>query len=87
MIDIYLFYGLVAFYLIGAVFSVIFNKKDAICAYVPFLGASISALLGIIFSLSVIFGDTFSLSLSGESFLKFGFFVDSSLHSSFLSYP
>jgi hydrogenase-4 component B len=76
MIDNYLFFGLAAFYLIGAVSAVILNKKDAICAYVPFLSAAIAALLGIIFSVSLIFGNIFSLNISGGSFLKFGFFVD-----------
>ncbi|MCZ7401127.1 MAG: hydrogenase 4 subunit B [Candidatus Methanoperedens sp.] len=72
----YLFFGIIAFYLIGAVSAVILNKKDAICAYTSFISAAIAALLGIIFSISVIFGDTFSYNLSGGSYLKFGFFVD-----------
>jgi hydrogenase-4 component B len=40
------------------------------------MSAAIAALLGIIFSISVIFGDTFSYDLSSGSYLKFGFFVD-----------
>jgi len=40
------------------------------------MSAAIAALLGIIFSISVIFGDTFSFDLSGGSYQKFGFFVD-----------
>lgn len=76
MLDIYLFIGLVTFYLIGAFSSVIFNKKDRICSYISFLSAAAGSLLGVIFSLSVIFGDTFSLELSQGSYLKFGFFVD-----------
>jgi hydrogenase-4 component B len=40
------------------------------------MSAAIAALLGIIFSVSVIFGDTFSYDLSGGSYLKSGFFVD-----------
>jgi hydrogenase-4 component B len=40
------------------------------------MSAAIAALLGIIFSISVIFGDTFSFDLSSGSYLKFGFFVD-----------
>ncbi|MFA4956071.1 MAG: hydrogenase 4 subunit B [Candidatus Methanoperedens sp.] len=72
----YLFPGIIAFYLIGAASAVIFNKKDAICAYTSFTSAAIAALLGIIFSISVIFGDTFSFDLSTGSYLKFGFFID-----------
>ena len=40
------------------------------------MSAAIAALLGIIFSISVIFGDMFSYDLSRGSYLKFGFFVD-----------
>lgn len=76
MIDNYLFFGLIVFYLIGAASSVILNKKDRICAYVSFISAAIASLFGIVFSFSVIFGDTFTVALSGSSFLKFGFFVD-----------
>jgi len=71
----YLFFGIIAFYLIGAASAVILNKKDAICAYVSFLSAAMASLLGIIFSISIIFGDTFSYALSG-GYLKFGFFID-----------
>ncbi len=76
MIDNYLFFGLIVFYLIGAAPSVVLNKKDSICAYISFISAAIASLFGIIFSFSVIFGNTFILALSGSSFLKFGFFVD-----------
>jgi len=40
------------------------------------MSAAIAALMGIIFSILVIFGDTFSYDLSSGSYLKFGFFVD-----------
>jgi len=71
-----LFSGLIIFFLIGAILSILFNKKDRLSTYISFLCAAIASVFGIIFSLSVIFGETFSLSLSGPSFLKFGFFVD-----------
>ncbi len=71
-----LFYGLIIFFLIGAILSIVFNKKDRLSTYISFLSAAIASVFGIIFSLSVIFGETFSLSISGSSFLKFGFFVD-----------
>jgi hydrogenase-4 component B len=76
MLDIYLFLGLVTFYLIGSLSSIILYKKDRICSYISFLSAAGGSLLGVIFSLSVIFGDTFYLIFSQESYLKFGFFVD-----------
>ncbi len=76
MIDSYLFFGLFVFYLIGATSSVIFNKKDNLCSYISFISAAIASLFGIVFSFSVIFGETFTFALSGSSFLKFGFFVD-----------
>jgi hydrogenase-4 component B len=76
MIDTYLFSLLIVFYLIGAASAIIFNKKDGLSSYLSFLSAAISSIFGIIFSLFVIFGDTFSLSLSPSSFLNFGFFVD-----------
>lgn len=71
-----LFYGVIIFFLIGATLSIVFNKKDRLATYCSFLSASIASVFGIIFSLSVIFGEPFSLSISGSSFLKFGFFVD-----------
>ncbi|KPQ41411.1 MAG: Energy-conserving hydrogenase subunit echA [Candidatus Methanoperedens nitroreducens] len=67
---------MVAFYLIGAISSVILNKKDSICSYFSFFSAAAGALLGVIFSISVIFGETFYLALSQDSYLEFGFFVD-----------
>ncbi len=71
-----LFFGLSLFFLIGASLSIVFNKKDRLAAYCSFLSASIASVFGIIFSISVIFGENFSLSFSGSSFLNFGFFVD-----------
>ncbi|MCZ7357288.1 MAG: hydrogenase 4 subunit B [Candidatus Methanoperedens sp.] len=76
MLDKYLFLLLIIFYLIGATLSIIFNRKDRLSSYASFLSAAISSMLGIVFSFSVIFGDTFSFSLSGSSFLNFGFSVD-----------
>src|SRR3972149_4429530 len=71
-----LFSGLVISYLFGAVSSVIFNKNDRMSSYAAFISSSIASVSGIIFSLSVISGETFSFSLSGTSFLNFGFYVD-----------
>jgi formate hydrogenlyase subunit 3/multisubunit Na+/H+ antiporter MnhD subunit len=71
-----LFFGLIIVFLIGAMLSIVFNKKDRLAAYCSFLSTSIASIFGIIFSLSVIFGKPFSLSISGSSFLNFGFFVD-----------
>lgn len=71
-----LFSGLIIFFLIGAILSIIFNKKDRLATYCSFTSTAIASVFGIIFSLSVIFGENFSLSLSGSSFLDFGFFAD-----------
>jgi hydrogenase-4 component B len=71
-----LFFGIIAFYFVGAASAVVLNRKDRLCSYASFMSAAIAALLGIIFSISVIFGDTFSFDLSSGSYLKFGFFVD-----------
>jgi hydrogenase-4 component B len=71
-----LFFGIIAFYFVGAASAVVLNKKDRLCSYASFLSAAIAALLGIIFSITVIFGDAFSFDLSSGSYLKFGFFVD-----------
>lgn len=68
--------GLIIAYLIGAASSILFNKKDRLCAYAAFISASIASIFGIIFSLSVAFGDVFIFNLPGTSFLKFGFFID-----------
>jgi len=40
---------LVAFYLLGAVSALVFNKKDALCSYISFLSASAGALLDLSF--------------------------------------
>ena len=71
-----MFFGIIAFYLIGAASAIVLNKKDRLCSYATFMSAATAALLGIIFSILVIFGDTFSYDLSSGSYLKFGFFVD-----------
>lgn len=76
MINNSLFSGLIIFFLIGGILSIVFNKKDILATYCSFISASIASVFGIIFSLSVIFGENFSLSLSGSSFLNFGFFID-----------
>lgn len=76
MINNNLFSGLIIFFLIGGILSIVFNKKDILATYCSFISASIASVFGIIFSLSVIFGENFSLSLSGSSFLNFGFFID-----------
>ncbi len=76
MINNSLFYGVILFFLIGAILSIVFNKRDRLSTYISFMSAAIASVFGVIFSLSVIFGETFSLSISGSSFLNFGFFVD-----------
>jgi hydrogenase-4 component B len=76
MINNSLFSGLIIFFLIGGILSIVFNKKDRLATYCSFLSASIASVFGIIFSIYVIFRENFSLSLSGPSFLNFGFFID-----------
>ena len=76
MINNNLFSGLIIFFLVGGILSITFNKKDRFVTYCSFLSAAIASVFGIIFSISVIFGEPFSFSLSGSSFLNFGFFVD-----------
>ncbi len=72
----YLFPGAIIAYAIGAAASVVLNKKDRLCTCASFLSASVASVLGIAFSLSVIFGETFSFKQPNASFLNFGFFVD-----------
>ena len=72
----YFFLGSIALYLIGAISALIFNKKDRICTYASFLSASAASILGIIFSLSVLSGNTFNYMMHGSAFLSYGFFVD-----------
>ncbi len=74
--DNYLFPGMILFYLTGAVLSVLFNRNDRICSITSFLSAAIASIFGIIFSLSVILGETFILPISVSPLLNFGFFVD-----------
>jgi len=61
--------------LIGALLAVILTRKMPSAHMFLYWSCNCSSS-GFLFSISVIFGDTFSLRLSGESFLKFGFFVD-----------
>ncbi|MCZ7382579.1 MAG: hydrogenase 4 subunit B [Candidatus Methanoperedens sp.] len=76
MIETYLFFGLILFYLIGATSALIFNRNDRICTYTSFLSASMASVFGVIFSGSILLGNNFSLTLSGSPILNFGFFVD-----------
>jgi hydrogenase-4 component B len=72
----YLFLGLVVFYLIGAVLSVILNKSDRLSTYASFLSAGAASVFGIIFSFSVLSGGTFIFALPGTLFLNFSIFAD-----------
>jgi hydrogenase-4 component B len=72
----YFFLGMILFYLIGVAISVLFNRNDRICTITSFLSATIASIFGIIFSVSVIYGDTFILPISFSPLLNFGFFVD-----------
>ena len=72
----YLFLGIIAVYLIGAISALIFNKKNHLCTYTSFLSASIASILGIIFSFSVLFGNTFNYISQGSTLLSYGFYVD-----------
>ena len=74
--DYNLFSGLVIFYLIGAISSIIFNKKDRLSSYAAFLNAAVGSVFGILFSISIISGESFNFEIQGTSFLNFGFFVD-----------
>lgn len=75
-LNTYLFFGLIIAYLVGAVLAVIFNKHDRLCSYASFLSASVASLSGVIFSISVLLGDTFIFSRGGSSPIIYGFFVD-----------
>ncbi|MDL5502419.1 MAG: hypothetical protein QSU88_04305, partial [Candidatus Methanoperedens sp.] len=72
----YLFLGSIAIYLIGAISALIFNKKNRLCTYASFLSASIASILGIIFSFSVLSGNTFNYVFQGLTLLSYGFYVD-----------
>jgi len=72
----YLFFGIIAAYLAGSVSALILNKKDHLCTYASFLSASIASILGVVFSLSVLFGKNFEYSTSSNLPLTYGFFVD-----------
>jgi len=76
MAENYLLYGLIIFYLIGAVSSVLLNKKDRICSIVSFMSAAIASVLGILFSLSVLFGSNSTLQLAGSPVMNFSLVVD-----------
>lgn len=72
----YLFLGIIAIYLIGAISALIFNKKNRLCTDASFLCASIASILGIIFSFSVLSGNTFNYVSQGSTLLSYGFYVD-----------
>ena len=76
MIYDYLFIGLIVFYLTGASSSLILNRNDRLCTYTAFISAAIASLIGILFSISVIFGDTYKFDLPGSPFLANGIFID-----------
>ncbi|HMB46258.1 MAG TPA: proton-conducting transporter membrane subunit, partial [Candidatus Methanoperedens sp.] len=72
----YFFLGSIAVYLIGAISALVFNKKNRLCTYASFFSASVASIMGIIFSLSVLSGNTFNYVIQGSTFLSYGFFVD-----------
>jgi hydrogenase-4 component B len=76
MTENYLLYGLIVFYLIGAVSSVLLNKKDRICSIVSFMSAAVASLFGFLFSLSVLFGSNSTLQLAGSPVMNFSLVVD-----------
>jgi hydrogenase-4 component B len=76
MIYGYLFPGLILFYLTGASSSLILNRNDRLCTYTAFISAAIAGLIGIVFSMSVIFGEIYTFDLPGSPFLAHGIFID-----------
>jgi hydrogenase-4 component B len=72
----YLFLGIIAAYLVGSVSALILNKKDHLCTYASFLSACVASIIGIVFSLSVLFGENFEFTKSSDLSLTYGFFVD-----------
>ncbi|MCG7852768.1 MAG: hypothetical protein MIO92_09620, partial [Methanosarcinaceae archaeon] len=76
MVFTYLFFGIVFTYLIGAVLSVAFHRNDRFVTYASFISSFIASVLGIIFSFSVMFGDTFIIDIPGSSILQFGVSID-----------
>ena len=76
IIEYLLFFGLISTYIIGAAASIIFHKNDRLSANAAFVSSFISSIFGIVFSLSIIFGNTFTLNLPYSPILNFGFFID-----------
>jgi len=72
----YFFLGIIAAYMVGSVSALILNKKDRLCTYVSFLSASIASIFGIVFSLSVLFGENFEFTTTSDLPLTYGLFVD-----------
>lgn len=72
----YLFLGIIVIYFIGAISALVFNKKNRLCTDASFLCASIASILGIIFSFSVLSGNTFNYVSQGSTLLSYGFYVD-----------
>jgi len=72
----YLFLGIIAAYLVGSVLALILNKKNVLCTYASFLSACIASILGIAFSLSVLFGENFEFTTSSDLPLTYGLYVD-----------
>jgi hydrogenase-4 component B len=76
MAENYLLYGMIIFFLIGAISSVLLNKKDRLCSIVSFMGAAAASLFGFLFSLSVLFGSNSTLQLAGSPVMNFSLVVD-----------
>ena len=71
-----LFLGIVFTYLIGAALSLAFHRNDHAVTYASFISSFIASVFGIIFSFSVMYGDTFVIDIPGTSILQFGVSID-----------
>ncbi|MBN1134640.1 MAG: hydrogenase 4 subunit B [Methanosarcinaceae archaeon] len=72
----HLFLGLVFTYLIGAALSLALHRNDRSVTYASFMSSFLASVFGIIFSLSVMYGDTFVINIPGSSILQFGVSID-----------
>ncbi|MBE0523306.1 MAG: hydrogenase 4 subunit B [Methanosarcinales archaeon] len=76
MVSTFLFLGIIFTYLIGGALSIVFHRNDRLVTYASFISSFIASVFGIIFSWSVMLGNTFVLNLPGTSILKFGVSID-----------
>ena len=71
-----LFIGHLIIYLMGAVAALLLHKNNKLCTYAAFVSSSVASILGMIFAVSVITGETLSFTFMSNPIIAVSVYVD-----------